>query len=129
MPYLARLRYGTSESEANDMDNTTIVIALITSLTSGGTLAFIQYLISRHDAKKEKKDEKYDNVMKMLDNDNKRINKTDKDITYIKKTQTQILQCLLVILDEMKKNNDADGIIDKTEKELNTFLLNNRGES
>ena len=111
------------------MDNTTIAIALITSLTSGGTLAFIQYLISRNDAKKEKKDERYDNVMKMLDNDNKRINKTDKDITYIKKTQTQILQCLLIILDELKQNNDVNGVISETEKELNTFLLNNRGES
>lgn len=106
--------------------NDTIIIALITSLTSGGTLAFIQYLISRSDSKKEKKDEKYNSVMKMLDNDNKRIEQTDKDITYIKKTQTQILQCLLVILDELKKNNDVDGVIEETEKELNTFLLNNR---
>lgn len=111
------------------MDNTTLAIALITSLTSGGTLAFVQYLISRHDAKKEKKDEKYTTVMKMLDNDNKRINSTDKDITYIKKTQTQILQCLLVILDELKQNNDVNGVISETERELNTFLLNNRGES
>lgn len=106
--------------------NDTILLALITSLTGGGTLAFIQYLISRHDAKKEKKDEKYANVMKMLDNDNKRIERTDKDITYIKKTQTQILQCMLVILDELKKNNDVNGVIDKTEKELNSFLLSNR---
>lgn len=106
--------------------NDTIIIALITSLTSGGTLAFIQYLISRSDSKKEKKDEKYNSVMKMLDNDNKRIEQTDKDITYIKKTQTQILQCLLVILDELKKNNDVDGVIEETEKELNAFLLNNR---
>lgn len=106
--------------------NDTIIIALITSLTSGGTLAFIQYLISRSDSKKEKKDEKYNSVMKMLDNDNKRIEQTDKDITYIKKTQTQILQCLLVILDELKKNNDVDGVIDKTEKELNSYILTNR---
>lgn len=106
--------------------NDTIIIALITSLTSGGTLAFIQYLITRNDDKKEKKDERYENVMKMLDNDNKRIERTDKDITYIKKTQTQILQCLLVILDELKKNNDVSGVIEETEKELNTFLLNNR---
>ena len=108
------------------MDNTTLVIALITSLTSGGTLAFIQYLISRHDAKKDKKDERYDSVMKKLDNDKKRIDEVDKDITYIKKTQTQILQCLLVILDELKKNNDVSGVIGETEKDLNSFLLNNR---
>lgn len=106
--------------------NDTIAIALITSLTSGGTLAFIQYLITRNDSKKEKKDERYENVMKMLDNDNKRIEQTNKDITYIKKTQTQILQSLLVILDELKKNNDVDGVIDKTEKELNSYILTNR---
>lgn len=108
------------------MDNTTIAIALITSLTSGGTLAFIQYLISRHDAKKDKKDERYESVMKKLDNDKKRIDDVDKDITYIKKTQTQILQCLLVILDELKKNNDVDGVIQETEKDLNSFILSNR---
>lgn len=108
------------------MDNNTLIIALITSLTSGGTLAFIQYLITRHDAKKEKKDDKYDNVKKMLDNDDKRLNEIDKDISYIKKTQTQILQCLLVILDELKKNNDVDGIIGETEKDLNSFILSNR---
>lgn len=108
------------------MNDNTLVIALITALTSGGTLAFIQYLISRNDAKKEKKDDKYDSVKKMLDNDNKRIEQMDKDITYIRKTQTQILQCLLVILDELKKNNDVSGVIQETEKDLNSFLLNNR---
>ena len=86
----------------------------------------LNFFRNRNDDKKEKKDERYENVMKMLDNDNKRIERTDKDITYIKKTQTQILQCLLVILDELKKNNDVSGVIEETEKELNTFLLNNR---
>lgn len=106
--------------------NDTIVLALITSLTGGGTLAFIQYLISRHDAKKEKKDEKYASVMKMLDNDDKKIKQLESDISYIKKTQTQILNVCLVLLDELKKNNDADGIIQKTENEMKSFLLSNR---
>lgn len=107
------------------MDNT-ILVALITSLTGGGTLAFIQYLISRSDAKKEKKDDTYESIKKMLGNDDKRITAIEKDIVYIKKTQTQIMQSLLVILDELKKGNDESGVIDKTEKEFNTFLVQNR---
>ena len=62
----------------------------------------------------------------LFDNDNKRINKLEEDITYIKKTQTQTLQCLLIILDELKKNNDVDGVIQKTESDMQSFLLNNR---
>ena len=62
----------------------------------------------------------------LLDNDNKRIKKVEDDLDYIKKTQTQTLQCLLVILDELKKNNDVDGVIQKTETEMQSFLLNNR---
>ncbi len=62
----------------------------------------------------------------LLDNDNKRIKKLEDDIDYIKKTQTQTLQCLLVILDELKKNNDVDGVIGKQESDMKSFLLNNR---
>lgn len=62
----------------------------------------------------------------LLDNDNKRIKKLEDDIDYIKKTQTQTLQALLVILDELKKNNDADGVIQKAESDMQSFLLNNR---
>jgi hypothetical protein len=104
--------------------NETVIIALVTALTSGGTLAFIQYLISRSDNKKEKKDSTLKSVHLMLDNDNKRIKKVEDDLDYIKKTQTQTLQCLLVILDELKKNNDVDGVISKQEDDMRTFLLN-----
>ena len=104
--------------------NETLIIALITALTSGGTLAFIQYLISRSDTQKEKKDGTLKGIRQMLDNDNKRIKRLEDDIDYIKKTQTQTLQCLLVILDELKKNNDVDGIISETERDMNTFLIN-----
>lgn len=106
--------------------NETIVIALITALTSGGTLAFLQYLITRSDTQKEKKDDKLKDVNQKLDNDDKRIKKLESDISYIKKTQTQTLQALLVILDELKKYNDVDGIIQKTESDMQSFLLNNR---
>ena len=62
----------------------------------------------------------------LLDNDNKKIKNLENDISYIKKTQTQLLQVCLVILDEMKKNNDTSGVIQKTEDEMKSFLLNNR---
>ena len=104
--------------------NETVFIALITALTSGGTLAFIQYLISRSDNQKEKKDDTLKSVYQMLDNDNKRIKKLEDDIDYIKRTQTQTLQCLLVILDELKKNNDVDGVIQKQEDDMRAFLIN-----
>ena len=104
--------------------NETLIIALITALTSGGTLAFIQYLISRSDTQKEKKDGTLKGIRQMLDNDNKRIKRLEDDIDYIKKTQTQTLQCLLVILDELKKNNDVSGVISETERDMNTFLIN-----
>ena len=104
--------------------NETLIIALVTALTSGGTLAFIQYLISRSDNQKEKKDDTLKSVHQMLDNDNKRIKKLEDDIDYIKRTQIQTLQCLLVILDELKKNNDVDGVIQKQEDDMRTFLLN-----
>ena len=63
-------------------------------------------------------------VKEMLDNDNKRIKRLEDDIDYIKKTQTQLLQVCLVILDELKKNNDVDGIIGKTESDMQKFLIN-----
>lgn len=62
----------------------------------------------------------------LFDSDNKRIKKVEDDLDYIKKTQTQTLQALLVILDELKKNNDADGVIQKAESDMQSFLLNNR---
>jgi uncharacterized protein YoxC len=64
-----------------------------------------------------------DDVKEKLDNDNKRIKRLEDDIDYIKKTQTQLLQVCLVILDELKKNNDVDGIIEKTEDNMRKFLI------
>lgn len=80
-------------------------------------------------AVKKPSDETKDKLKKhdeLLDNDNKRIKKLEDDIDYIKKTQTQTLQALLVILDELKKNNDVDGAIQKAESDMQSFLLNNR---
>ena len=63
-------------------------------------------------------------INEKLDRDNKRINNLEDDIDYIKKTQTQLLQVCLVILDELKKNNDVDGVIQKTEEDMHKFLIN-----
>lgn len=37
---------------------TTIIIAVVSALTSGGFLAFLQFLISRHDHKQERAEDK-----------------------------------------------------------------------
>lgn len=87
------------------------------------------WLIKIVKALKKPSDDVKDRLKKhdeLLDNDNKRIKKVEDDLDYIKKTQTQTLQCLLVILDELKKNNDTDGKIAKQKDEMQSFVLNNR---
>ena len=89
----------------------------------------VGWLIRIVKAVKKPSDDTKDKLKKhdeLLGNDNKRIKKLEDDIDYIKKTQTQTLQVLLVILDELKKNNDADGVIQKAESDMQSFLLNNR---
>ena len=68
--------------------------------------------------------DKFEKVDAMLDNDNKRIKKIEDSFDYIKQTQTQTLKALLVILDELKQNNDASGKISKMESDMNDFLIN-----
>ena len=68
--------------------------------------------------------EKFEKIDTMLDNDNKRIKKIEDSLDYIKQTQTQTLKALLVILDELKQNNDASGKISKMESDMNDFLVN-----
>lgn len=70
--------------------------------------------------------EKFEKVDEKLHNDDERIKKLDEDIGYIKQTQTQTLKALLVILDELKKSNDVDGVIQRTEEDMQSFLINNR---
>ena len=89
----------------------------------------VGWLIKIVKAVKKPSDDVKDRLKKhdeLLDNDNKRIKKVEDDLDYIKKTQTQTLQCLLVILDELKKNNDTDGKIAKQKDEMQSFVLNNR---
>lgn len=107
------------------IENITVEQIAAAVIFIGGLYAGIKYL------KKELKDaivemlkDKFKDVDEKLDNDYKRINKVEGDIEYIKKTQTQLLQVCLVILDELKKNNDVDGVIDKTEQDMQQFLIN-----
>lgn len=91
----------------------------------GGLYAGVKYLKSElKGALVEMLKDTFKDVDRKLDNDDKRINKVESDIEYIKKTQTQLLQVCLVILDELKKNNDVDGVIDKTEQDMQQFLIN-----
>lgn len=89
----------------------------------------VGWLIKIVKAVKKPSDDVKDRLKKhdeLLDNDNKRIKKVEDDLDYIKRTQTQTLQCLMVILDELKKNNDVDGKIGKQKDDMQSFLLNNR---
>lgn len=69
---------------------------------------------------------RFTSIDSKLDSDNKRIKRVEDDIDYIKKTQTQTLQTLLAILEQLKKLDDKDGSITGAEKELHSFLINNR---
>lgn len=107
------------------IENITVEQIAAAVIFIGGLYAGVKYL------KKELKDaivemlkDKFKDVDEKFDNDYKRINKVECDIEYIKKTQTQLLQVCLVILDELKKNNDVDGVIDKTEQDMQQFLIN-----
>lgn len=60
----------------------------------------------------------------LFDNDNKRIGKLEEDIEDIKSAQTQTLKALRVILDELARNNDTEGKIDKAKTEMDEFLIN-----
>lgn len=68
---------------------------------------------------------KFEVIDQKLDNDNKRIGEMKESIDYIKKTQAQMMKVCLVILEELKTNNDKTGVIGKTEKEIKDFLLSN----
>ena len=96
------------------------IIAFIVALYGG-----VKYL------KKELKEgiaelskEQFTEIDKKLDNDNKRIGQLEDDISDIKKAQTETLKAIRVILDELARNNDADGKIDKAKTELDEFLIN-----
>lgn len=67
--------------------------------------------------------DRFENIDGKLDADSKRIKQLEEDIDYIKKTQSQLLKVCLVILDELKKNNDVDGVIAKTEDNIQDFLI------
>ena len=67
--------------------------------------------------------DRFEDIDGKLDADSKRIKQLEEDIDYIKKTQSQLLKVCLVILDELKKNNDVDGVIAKTEDNIQDFLI------
>ena len=107
------------------MENITLaqiatVIAFIVALYGG-----VKYL--KRELKEgisELSKEQFVEIDRKLDNDNKRIVKLKEDIDDIKKAQVETLKALRTILDELSRNNDVDGKIDKAKSELDEFLIN-----
>lgn len=102
--------------------NETLIIALITALTSGGTLAFIQYLISRSDNQKEKKDNTLNKVYQMLDHDNRRIKDLEEANKFMYKAISLLLQDDLAILEYLRTNNST-GKMAEQEQKVQEFLI------
>lgn len=75
------------------MENT-ILIAVISALTSGGVLAFIQYLISRHDKKADEKN----GIKAVLKDIQSKLKKQEKD-----GIRTQLLLLILLKPEEKKE--------------------------
>lgn len=46
--------------------NETVVLSIVCALLGSGFMGFLQFMITRHDNEKDKKDEKLDNIQEML---------------------------------------------------------------
>ena len=106
------------------MENITLaqiatVIAFIVALYGGAKYLKRELKEGIHELSKEQ----FVEIDKKLDNDNKRIGKLEEDIDDIKKGQTEALKALRTILDELARNNDVDGKIDKAKTELDEYLI------
>ena len=62
-----------------------------------------------------------DDVNTKLDRDNKRLNKLEDEMDYLKNAMSMSLQCSLVMLGHMRTNNNT-GEITRQESELQEFL-------
>lgn len=103
-------------------DKVVAALALFTAacVAGGWLIKIIKALRKPSDDVKERL-KKHD---ELFDNDNQRIKKIGDSFDYIKQTQTQTLKALIVILDELKNNNDVSGKISKMESDMNDFLIN-----
>lgn len=75
---------------------TTLIIAVVSALTSGGFLAFIQFLISRRDRKQERAEDKEEkreekNIEATLKEISEKLTKNEKDTI-----RTQLLLLILI---------------------------------
>lgn len=75
---------------------TTLIVAVVSALTSGGFLAFLQFLISRHDRKQERAEDKEEkreekNIEATLKEISEKLTKNEKDTI-----RTQLLLLILI---------------------------------
>lgn len=75
---------------------TTLIVAVVSALTSGGFLAFLQFLISRHDRKQERAEDKEEkreekHIEATLKEISEKLTKNEKDTI-----RTQLLLLILI---------------------------------
>ena len=71
---------------------TTLIVAVVSALTSGGFLAFIQFLIGRHDRKQERAEDKEEkHIEATLKEISEKLTKNEKDTI-----RTQLLLLILI---------------------------------
>ena len=64
-----------------------------------------------------------DDVNEKLDRDNKRLNKLEDSYDYVVGASTLIIKTFLLVLEELKVNNDKNGKIAEAQEEIHDFML------
>ena len=64
-----------------------------------------------------------DDVNEKLDRDNKRLNRIENSFDYLTGASTLTMKTLLLVLDELKVNNDKEGHIKKAQDEIHNFIF------
>lgn len=64
-----------------------------------------------------------DDVHDKLDNDNKRLKKLEDSFDFLTGASTLTMKTLLLVLDELKVNNDKEGHIKKAQQDIQNFIF------
>ena len=64
-----------------------------------------------------------DDVNEKLDRDNKRLIKLEDHYDYVVGASTLTMKTLLLVLEELKVNNDTEGQIKKAQDEIHNFIF------
>ena len=64
-----------------------------------------------------------DDVNDKLDRDNKRLHRLEDQFDYLTGASTLTMKTLLLVLDELKVNNDKEGHIKKAQEDIHNFIF------